>query len=313
MQQALGNGGAYRLPKCGGYQGSVVGIHAKPRSAPSLRKSCCVWFRLAALTARRGRFRRPHALLAASDEAAPVRRGRQPRMFAKRGRERAGFAEAQIEADLRDRHLRIRQQSFRLFHPKPAHVAVRWQAERLLERPHEVIWAQPRDIGQRCQGRVFGEVVLDILRHSLLLPTGEPAANALYRGGAAVVEPQELVRQHNAERLRILSVPGTGTAGLCLEFLRRVPQVLVEEEEARLELGFGEMQFGSEQGADRIDVEIGHARQDARLVPAAEPVAGRNEAERPAEFVQRGARQPLHQRLALVPYSAPAHDQSYAW
>src|SRR6516164_9147653 len=87
---------------------------------------------------------------------------------------------------------------------------------------------------------------------------------------------------------------------------------MVEEEKPRHELAFGEPQLGVDQRAARVDVKVGDARQLARLVPAGEPVTGGNEAQCPAELLERGARQPFYQRLAVVALGALAHDQQMA-
>ena len=110
--------------------------------------------------------------------------------------------------------------------------------------------------------------------------------NVRPRGNDTVVETQQFMHQHDAERLGMLPLTQRGIVGQRLELARGLPQVLIEEEEAGLELGFGETQFGIDQRPARIDVEVREARQRARLLPAEEPVAGRNEAQFVAEFVQ---------------------------
>ena len=45
-----------------------------------------------------------------------------------------------------------------------------------------------------------------------------------------------------AEDLRVLPLIGRGTLRLCVELLRRLPQVAFEEVQARLELGFGKIE-----------------------------------------------------------------------
>src|SRR6202011_1390189 len=99
-------------------------------------------------------------------------------------------------------------------------------------------------------------------RYPLLPPPGEAAPEVLPRGRRAEVEAQQLVRQHDAERLRIVSLAGIGAQGLRLELVGRFPQVLVEEEHPRPERALGKAQLGIDQRSARIDVEISHPRED---------------------------------------------------
>src|SRR2546429_6186176 len=64
-----------------------------------------------------------------SFEAAPIRSRGQAGVLAKRRRERTRFAKTQIEADLRHRHRRIRQQGLGLLDAHAAQIAVRRQTE----------------------------------------------------------------------------------------------------------------------------------------------------------------------------------------
>src|SRR5262249_30263954 len=135
------------------------------------------------------------------------------------------------------------------------------------------------------------------------------ATNALLRSDGTVVETQQLVREHDAERFGVLPVTRPGGASLRLELLRRFPQILVEEVQARLELGLGELQLGIEHRPARIDVEVGDARERPRFLPAGNPVPGRNEAQPAAELVQGGLWQALDDRLAVIALSTFAHDE----
>jgi hypothetical protein len=69
----------------------------------------------------------------------------------------------------------------------------------------------------------------------------DTAANWLLYQGSVAVETQEFVYQDDAEGLRILLLPGVRIEGLCFEFKRGFPQVMVKEEEPWREHGFGEM------------------------------------------------------------------------
>src|SRR5882757_5336843 len=99
------------------------------------------------------------------------------------------------------------------------------------------------------------------------------------------------MREHDAERFGILPLSGTRHLGLRLELGCSFPQVPVEEEQTRLEFDLGEMQVRVDQRTERIDVEIGNAGQHPRLLPTKKAVTCRNEAQLPAELVQRGCGQ----------------------
>src|SRR6516164_5236662 len=175
-----------------------------------------------------------------------------------------------------------------------------------------MIRAQSCDVSQCRQRDIVRKMFLDVLRHFLLLPAGQAAANRPLGEAGTVVETQKLVHEHDAQRLYVLLLPRAWIDRLRFELERGLPQVVVEEEEPWRELAFGETQRGVDQRSAWIDVEIGDACQLARLVPGGEPVTGGNEAQCPAELLERGARQSLHQRLAVVPLGALAHDQQMA-
>src|SRR5215831_2622081 len=103
-----------------------------------------------------------------------------------------------------------------------------------------------------------------------LLPAGKAAANRPLCAARAIVETQQLVHEHDAQRLYILLLPGVWIDCLRFELERGLPQGMVEEEKPRHEFALGEPQLGVDQRAARVDVEVGDARQLARLVPAGE-------------------------------------------
>src|SRR5882757_6999305 len=147
-----------------------------------------------------------------------------------------------------------------------------------------MIGAQSDNVGQRRQRNIFWKMLLDVLCDFLLLPACEAAANdVLFSNSAVTVEAQELVHQHDAEGFGVLLLSEPRLLRLRLELHCGFPQILVEKEQPWLEFRIGETQLGIDQRTTRIDIEIGHARQAARLLPAAEPVSGRHEAQFAAE------------------------------
>src|SRR3984957_15021396 len=247
-----------------------------------------------------------------SFEPAPIDARRHARVLAERRREGARLREADREPDLR--HAPVAgQQGLGALDAPAGEIAQRRHAEGLLEDAREVERAQLRDLGEARQQDILRQVLLDIFADARPLPGCEPAADIGLRVRRAAVEPQQLVCQQNAERLAILLLPGRTVGGMRrLELRGDRPQVAVVEVQPRLELGFGETELGVEQGSTRVDVEIGHAREQARLLPAIQAVAARHEAQPAAEFASRRFRQTLDQRLAVVTLAALRHDQEMA-
>src|SRR6202048_226239 len=72
------------------------------------------------------------------------------------------------------------------------------------------------------------------------------------------------------------------------------------------------MQFPVEQGAVRIDVEIGRLRQRAGLLPPEKAAPGRDESQLPIELPQPGFGQTLDDCLTIIALGAFGHDQQVA-
>ena len=143
-----------------------------------------------------------------------------------------------------------------------------------------------------------------------LSPAGEPASQVSLCGDRAGVETQKLVRQDDAEGFGILRLHEIRLFGTCASSLTAVSHRSLSKKNRRgFEPGFPKMQIAIDQGPLRIDVEEGRPGQHARLLPAGEPMARRNEAQRPAQLVQGGSRQALDLRLAVIALRALRHDQ----
>src|SRR5258708_28156258 len=94
-----------------------------------------------------------------------------------------------------------------------------------------------------------------------------------------------------------------------MEFERRVPDRLIEEEQARTDGGAGDAGFQVKQRILQINVEIGDARQHPRRLPSVEPVPGGHEAELAIKLAQRQLRQSLVKCFAIVSLRAILADQ----
>src|SRR5260221_7166569 len=111
----------------------------------------------------------------ASGQAAAIFGRRLPRQLAKGSRERAGLAEPDIERDLGHRARRHRQQRLRLFDASVGVIAVRRDAEGLLEGAGKMERAQASEVGQGGERYRLREGLVDVLSDDPSLPAGEAA------------------------------------------------------------------------------------------------------------------------------------------
>jgi len=117
------------------------------------------------------------------------------------------------------------------------------------------------------------------------------------------------VYQHQAQGLCILAATRIGISNLGLEFERRVPDGLIEEEQARADRGAADAGFQIKQRILQIDIEICDARQHPRRLPPVEPMPSRNQAELAVELAQGRFLATLDQRLAIMTFCAFVSDQ----
>src|SRR5262249_56575291 len=104
-------------------------------------------------------------------------------------------------------------------------------AERPLERPAEMIRAQPNEVRERGERYLRGDVFFDIRGHHPLLPAGETATRRRFDAAPASAAAPELMHQHDAEGLPIMPILTTALDQLA-QFDRRFPPPLVFEEQA---------------------------------------------------------------------------------
>src|SRR5215472_3084597 len=224
-------------------------------------------------------------ILGSNRAAAEVGRGDAGHL-AKRHGERARRAEAEHDADLRHRHVAVRQQRLGALDAAMTVESMRRHAERPLEGAGEVVGAQTHQPRQRRERHLLGEPLVDVPHHGLLLPGREPAANALLGTARATGGTREIVRQNDAERLAIAAIVRPRSLDGGLELQRRLPHLRILEEQPRRERG-----LGLERKRTRIEIEERQPRKDARLLPVDIFVAGRDEDELALVLAQRGARQ----------------------
>src|ERR1700730_299470 len=109
-------------------------------------------------------------------------------------------------------------------------VAMRRTAEGLLEGGGKMIEAQMAQLCESGQRNILREMLLDEFRHALLLPHWQAATKRHRRSGCRSLQADQFVHQYDAQRLRILAANPVGIPTLGLEFDRRIPDGLVEEE-----------------------------------------------------------------------------------
>src|SRR5713101_5848686 len=188
-------------------------------------------------------------------------------------------------------------------------VTMRRRAEGLLEGARKMIKAQIDELCERGQRNFLREMLLDEFRHALLLPRRQAATKRPRRTGCRSFQADEFVHQHEGQGLCILAATRVGIPNLGLEFERRVPDGLIEEEQARADRRAGDARFQIEQRILQIDVEIRDTRQDPRRLPSVEPMPSRHEAELAIELAQGRFWQPLDKRLAIMSFCAFVSDQ----
>src|SRR5215475_11789969 len=121
--------------------------------------------------------------------------------MAKRRREGARFAEAELEGDLGHRAGRLCQQRLGAFDAAADVIAVWRNAERLLEGAAEIVGAQMNELRQRIERYRLGEVFLDVCGNEALLPNGEAAPHRRCAARNDTMAAHELMRDHHAKRL----------------------------------------------------------------------------------------------------------------
>src|SRR5205807_1565395 len=108
---------------------------------------------------------------------------------------------------------------------------------------------------------------------------------------------------------RLLARSRTATPDLGLEFERRVPDGLIEEEQSRTDRGTSDASFRIKQRLLHINIEICDAREHSRRLPSVEAMPGRHEAELAIELAQSRFWQALDKRLAIMAFCALVSDQ----
>src|SRR5258708_21035509 len=216
------------------------------------------------------------------------------------GGERARLAEANFERDRSDGQLTLRQELLGPLDSAIGVISVRRHPEGTLERPREMVWAEPRQISEGREQDIVGDMLLDIGGHPLLLPARKPATTNRPPTCTVTIDAYELVRQHDAERFGVLPVHRARVLDQRLELEGGLPEGAIVKKQPRLEFDLAEAQRGIGERPARIDVEISCARQRARFLRSAEIMSGRNEGQLAREIAQGRPGQAFNKGFTVV-------------
>ena len=109
---------------------------------------------------------------------------------------------------------------------------MRRHAERLLERPAEMVRAQASVLGEGGERDLVGDMLLDIARGGALLPASEATSDWNLDASPTRTKTHKFMGEHDAERFAIEPIDGLGTFDQGLQLDRDVPQPLVFEEQS---------------------------------------------------------------------------------
>src|SRR6266436_9889735 len=170
----------------------------------------------------------------------------------------------------------------------------------MLERPRKMVATEPRQFGEGRERDVVGDMLLDIGRHPLPLPGRKAATTDRSAESTVIVDANELVSQHDAERFGVLPGHRARVLDLRLELESGLPEIAIVKEQSRLEFDLLEPQCGIGEKPTRIDVEVCCTRQCARSLPSAEVMPGGNKSQLVREIAQGRPRQAFNKALTVV-------------
>src|SRR4029077_1677823 len=124
-----------------------------------------------------------------------------------------------------------------------------------------MILTEPRQLGQRGERDIFGDMLLDVGGHPLLLPGRKAATTDRLVEFRVTVDANELMRQRDAERFGVLPMHLVCVLDHRLELESGLPEITIVKEQARLEFDLLKPQRGIGERAPRIDVKNASARQ----------------------------------------------------
>src|SRR6202171_1998976 len=100
----------------------------------------------------------------------------------------------------------------------------------MLERPRKMVGTEPRQLGEGRERDLVGDMLLDIGRHPLLLPGRKAATTDRPAESTVVVDANDLVSQHDAERFGILPLHRARVIDQRLELESGLPEIAIVKE-----------------------------------------------------------------------------------
>src|SRR3982074_66146 len=158
-----------------------------------------------------------------SSQAAVIRGRGLPGRLAECGGERTGLAESDRQSDIGHRELRLGPERLGVLDASAIVISMRRHPQRLLERPAEIVRAQPNETRERGERYLLREMFLDIGGDDPLLPAREAAPHRSFDWTDPGVETHEFVRQDDTKGFEIESIVGAGTLDLLPQLDRRIP------------------------------------------------------------------------------------------
>ncbi len=247
--------------------------------------------------------------LRALPEASVICGRRETGAPAERSAERAGLAETDRQPDIGDRGLRRGQQDLGVLDAPLVVIAMRRQAEGLLERTAEIVGAQPHETRQRRERNVVGEMLLDIARGNSLLPRREPAARRRLPARCVGAEAHDLMRQYDTECVEIRAIVGGCSFDETLQLERSAPQRLILEQQPWHECRGCSVCVGMRRDDRGIEIDEDHGCKHARIMPLAIFMSGWHEGEFAFEIAHLRLGQTVDEALACPPHALLVHDQ----
>src|SRR5450432_1747388 len=129
-------------------------------------------------------------------------------------------------------------------------------------------------------------MLFDEFHHALLLPDWQATTYRPCCSRCRSFQADEFVHQYKAQCLGIRAATWVGIPDLGLELRRRVPDCLIEEEQARADRRAVDASVRIKQRIYWVDVKISDARQHSRRLPPVELMPCGNKAALAIELAQ---------------------------
>src|SRR5262249_52159739 len=130
---------------------------------------------------------------------------------------------AQTERDIGDRRRSIGQKQLGNLHAPLHLVLMRWDSERLFERPAKMMQAQSRKSCKFQEADLLSQMRFNVVDDRAFLPTGETSTPHRRLAERLPIDTAQLVGQHARERLQVRHASGLAAFNRVLQFGCRLP------------------------------------------------------------------------------------------